>query len=106
METEIDLLRRIEGLKLEVLEASCCGLAGAFGYDKAALRHLARAGRTRAAAGHSQQRGQPETLVVADGYLLPLANPPLLPRNPRPPSGANAERRVEVQSPTGIDRQI
>ena len=34
METEINLLRRMEGLKLEVLEANCCGLAGAFGYDK------------------------------------------------------------------------
>ena len=57
METEIGLLRRIEGLTLEVLDSGCCGLAGAFGYAEESTR--CRAGRTRAAACHPQQYSQP-----------------------------------------------
>jgi Fe-S oxidoreductase len=66
METEIDLLRRVEGLKLEVLEASCCGLAGAFGYDKQRY-DLSLALAERVLLPAIRSRG-PETVVIADGY--------------------------------------
>ena len=33
IETEAKLLARIDGAQVEVLEAGCCGMAGAFGYD-------------------------------------------------------------------------
>ena len=31
---EVALLSRAAGAKLEVLDAGCCGMAGAFGYDR------------------------------------------------------------------------
>ena len=66
METEINLLRRMEGLKLEVLEANCCGLAGAFGYDK---QHYdtSRALAERVLLPAIRNSG-PEAIVIADGY--------------------------------------
>ncbi len=33
LESEVSILNRIDGLQLEVLDAGCCGMAGAFGYD-------------------------------------------------------------------------
>jgi Fe-S oxidoreductase len=66
METEISLLRGIEGLKLEVLDAGCCGLAGLFGYaaDKYEMSH-ALAERVLLP---SIRKNGPNTLVVADGF--------------------------------------
>jgi FAD/FMN-containing dehydrogenase/Fe-S oxidoreductase len=66
METEIALLRRIEGLKLEVLDSGCCGLAGAFGYAKENYE-MSRALAERVLLP-SIRNSQPETLVVADGF--------------------------------------
>lgn len=65
METEIDLLRRIEGLKLEVLDSGCCGLAGAFGYAKENYE-MSRALAERVLLPAIRRSG-PE-LVVADGF--------------------------------------
>ena len=66
MEAEINLLRRMEGLKLDVLEASCCGLAGAFGYDK---QHydMSRALAERVLLP-AIRKGGPDAVVIADGY--------------------------------------
>ena len=33
MKHEIALLERVNGLQLQVLDAGCCGMAGAFGYE-------------------------------------------------------------------------
>jgi Fe-S oxidoreductase len=65
-ETEIGLLRRIEGLKLEVLDSGCCGLAGAFGYAKENYE-MSRALAERVLLPAIRKSGQ-ETLVVADGF--------------------------------------
>jgi FAD/FMN-containing dehydrogenase/Fe-S oxidoreductase len=66
METEIELLRRIEGLKLEVLDSGCCGLAGAFGYAKENYEmSQALAERVLLPA---LRNSSPDTLVVADGF--------------------------------------
>jgi FAD/FMN-containing dehydrogenase/Fe-S oxidoreductase len=66
MDTEIGLLQRIEGLKLEVLDSGCCGLAGAFGYAKENYE-MSRALAERVLLPAIRTRG-PETLVVADGF--------------------------------------
>ena len=60
------LLRRIEGLKLEVLDSGCCGLAGAFGYAKENYE-MSRALAERVLLPAIRKSGQ-ETLVVADGF--------------------------------------
>ena len=66
MENEISILRRIEGLALQVLDAGCCGMAGAFGYD---ARHydLSRAIAERALIPAINASG-PDTIVIADGF--------------------------------------
>ena len=66
MDTEINLLRRMEGLKLDVLEASCCGLAGAFGYDQQRYE-MSRALAERVLLPAIRNSG-PEAVVIADGY--------------------------------------
>jgi FAD/FMN-containing dehydrogenase/Fe-S oxidoreductase len=66
METEINLLRRMEGLKLDVPEASCCGLAGAFGYDKQRY-DMSRALAERVLLP-AIRNGGPDAVVIADGY--------------------------------------
>jgi Fe-S oxidoreductase len=58
-------LALVPGLKVETIESSCCGMAGAFGYEKAHYEvsmKMAEASllpRVRAAGG--------DTLLVADG---------------------------------------
>ncbi len=66
IENEISLLRRIDGLGLEVLDAGCCGMAGAFGYE---ARHygLSRAIAERALLPAIDAAG-PDTIVIADGF--------------------------------------
>ena len=41
MDSEIGYLKRIAGLKVEVPDSGCCGMAGAFGYERE-LRGVAR----------------------------------------------------------------
>jgi Fe-S oxidoreductase len=66
METEINLLRRVEGLKLNVLDSGCCGLAGAFGYEEEHYE-MSRALAERVLLPAIRSNG-PEALVIADGY--------------------------------------
>jgi FAD/FMN-containing dehydrogenase/Fe-S oxidoreductase len=59
------VLRSVPGLSVETVESSCCGMAGAFGYDAAtidislAMAELSLLPAVRAAA--------PDALIVADG---------------------------------------
>jgi Fe-S oxidoreductase len=59
-------LRLVPGLDLQTVESSCCGMAGAFGYQaetrdlSLAMGELALLPRVRAA--------EPKTLIVADGF--------------------------------------
>ena len=66
IENEISILRRIDGFGLEVLDAGCCGMAGAFGYE---ARHfgLSRAIAERALIPAIDAAG-PGTIVIADGF--------------------------------------
>ncbi len=58
-------LRLVPGLEVEMIESTCCGMAGAFGYqaetykESVAMGELSLLPAVRAAA--------PETLIVADG---------------------------------------
>jgi Fe-S oxidoreductase len=66
METEINLLQKVEGLKLNVLDSGCCGLAGAFGYEKDHYE-ISRALAERVLLPAIRANG-PEAVVIADGY--------------------------------------
>jgi FAD/FMN-containing dehydrogenase/Fe-S oxidoreductase len=66
MESEIGLLEKVPGLDLEVLDSGCCGMAGAFGYEKenyemsrALAERVLRPAIRRAPAG---------SVVIADGF--------------------------------------
>jgi Fe-S oxidoreductase len=66
LDNEIALLRKVEGLEVQVLDAGCCGMAGAFGYeaDKFELsRALAQRVLLPAIAA-----GGPEAIVITDGF--------------------------------------
>ena len=116
VENEISILRRIDGLALQVLDAGCCGMAGAFGYD---ARHfdLSRAIAQRALIPAIVASG-PDTIVIADGFscraqiraLCPGARPTHLAQvlnmsSPVPlststlPSQSEWERQPERRSP-------
>ena len=67
------VLKLIPELAVETVESSCCGMAGAFGYDARHHRRLAQDGRTVAAAG-----GAPGGRRRADRrrrHLLPASDP-------------------------------
>ena len=66
LDGEVSILGRIRGLGLEVLDAGCCGMAGAFGYE---TRHFdlsrAIAKRILVPAINASDR---DTIVIADGF--------------------------------------
>ncbi|MBV9588764.1 MAG: FAD-binding oxidoreductase, partial [Hyphomicrobiales bacterium] len=63
--TVTDALKLVPGLEVEVVASSCCGMAGAFGYDaktisvSKAMGELTLLPAVRAAS--------PDTIIVADG---------------------------------------
>jgi Fe-S oxidoreductase len=66
MDAVRDALALVDGLRVEVVESSCCGMAGAFGYGadtyetSMAMGELALLPAVRGAA--------PDTIVAADGF--------------------------------------
>ena len=63
-EREIALLRRA-GLDVDVLDSGCCGMAGAFGFEKAKYElSVALAERVLLPA----VRANPDAIVVTDGF--------------------------------------
>jgi Fe-S oxidoreductase len=63
---ETALLERVSGLKLEVLDAGCCGMAGAFGYE-AAHYEISKTLAERVLVP-AIQRSEPGTIVISDGF--------------------------------------
>ena len=63
---ESALLGRVGGLELEVLDAGCCGMAGAFGYE-ADHYEISKTLAERALVP-AIQRSQPGTIVISDGF--------------------------------------
>ncbi len=60
----IDVLRLIPGARPELIESSCCGMAGSFGYEAA---HYAVSMRMAEAALLPAVRARHDAIVVADG---------------------------------------
>ena len=63
---EAALLGRVGGLKLEVLDAGCCGMAGAFGYE-ADHYEISKTLAERVLVP-AIQRSEPGTIVISDGF--------------------------------------
>jgi Fe-S oxidoreductase len=59
------VLRLIPGLKVETIESSCCGMAGAFGY--AADTYRASMNMAELSLLPAVRRADPATMIVADG---------------------------------------
>jgi Fe-S oxidoreductase len=66
MNNEIELLKRAEGLRVDMPDAGCCGMAGAFGYD------VRRFDVSRAIAQRilipAIKNSADDTLIIADGF--------------------------------------
>lgn len=60
----LDVLKLIPGAKPELIESSCCGMAGSFGYEAA---HYAVSMQMAEAGLLPAVRRRPEAIVVADG---------------------------------------
>jgi FAD/FMN-containing dehydrogenase/Fe-S oxidoreductase len=66
VDAEESLLQRL-GLDYELLDAGCCGMAGAFGFEAGERYEVSVACGERALLP-AVRRAAPETLVVADGF--------------------------------------
>jgi Fe-S oxidoreductase len=66
IESELSVLRRIKDLRVDEIDAGCCGMAGAFGYD-AEHFELSRKIGERVLLPAVRQT-DPATLLVADGF--------------------------------------
>ena len=60
----LDVLRLVPGAKPQLIETSCCGMAGSFGYEAA---HYAVSMQMAEASLLPAIRSAPEAIVVADG---------------------------------------
>jgi len=63
---ETALLGRVSGLSLEVLDAGCCGMAGAFGYE-ADHYEISKTLAERVLVP-AIRRSEPGTIVISDGF--------------------------------------
>jgi FAD/FMN-containing dehydrogenase/Fe-S oxidoreductase len=63
---EVALLSRAAGAKLEVLDAGCCGMAGAFGYDRDHFEVSKQIGARVLIPAIDQ--APPDAIIVADGF--------------------------------------
>jgi FAD/FMN-containing dehydrogenase/Fe-S oxidoreductase len=66
MNSELALLKKMDGLRVEAPDAGCCGMAGAFGYD-ARRFHVSRTIAERVLIPIVNQSAE-DTLIVADGF--------------------------------------
>jgi Fe-S oxidoreductase len=60
----IDVLKLIPGVEPELIESSCCGMAGSFGYE---ARHYELSMQMAELSLLPAVRQQPDAIVVADG---------------------------------------
>ena len=66
LDTETAILAKIDGLEVEVLDAGCCGMAGAFGYEDTHFA-VSKACADRVLVP-SINAGDRETIVISDGF--------------------------------------
>jgi Fe-S oxidoreductase len=60
----LDVIRLIPGATPELIESSCCGMAGTFGYE---ARHIEVSMQMAELSLLPAVRNQPDALIVADG---------------------------------------
>jgi Fe-S oxidoreductase len=65
MKTELDLLRRL-GLKIEMPEAGCCGMAGSFGFEQEHYEIAMKCGER--ALLPAVRSAAEDTLIIANGF--------------------------------------
>ena len=65
-EFTLDLLRRVPGLELTVLEQECCGIAGTFGFKKENYAWSQKIGSKLFARIAEATQGDPEAVVVTE----------------------------------------
>jgi FAD/FMN-containing dehydrogenase/Fe-S oxidoreductase len=66
MEAELEVLRRI-GLDAELLDAGCCGMAGAFGFERGTKYEVSRLAGERVLLPRVRS-ADASTIIVADGF--------------------------------------
>ncbi len=66
LDTEIALLSRLDGFDLQVLDAGCCGMAGAFGFEQSHFA-VSKACADRVLVP-SINATAPDTIVISDGF--------------------------------------
>jgi FAD/FMN-containing dehydrogenase/Fe-S oxidoreductase len=66
LDCEVKLLSRVDGLQVEVLDSGCCGMAGAFGYDRENYQLSAKIGERVLIPKLKASR--PDTIIIADGF--------------------------------------
>ena len=66
LDDELAALGRVDGLEVEALDAGCCGMAGAFGYDRRRFELSRRIGERLLIP--AVDSAAPGTLVIADGF--------------------------------------
>ena len=64
MPSVVDVLRLIPGADVSVIESSCCGMAGSFGYE---AEHHAVSMQMAELSLLPAVRARPDALIVADG---------------------------------------
>ena len=65
MHAVLDVLRLIPGAQPSLIDSSCCGMAGSFGYE--AAHHEVVDAHGRAVACCRRCAPQPDAIIVADG---------------------------------------
>src|SRR5262249_43137592 len=66
IEGEIAILASTPGLEVEVLDAGCCGMAGAFGYDRE--HHEISQAIGNRVLFPAIEKSPADTIVIADGF--------------------------------------
>jgi Fe-S oxidoreductase len=63
---EVAIISKLQDLQCDVLDAGCCGMAGAFGYDREHYE-ISRTLANRALIP-AIEKSSPDTIVIADGF--------------------------------------
>jgi Fe-S oxidoreductase len=66
LDSEVKLLSRVDGLQVEVLDSGCCGMAGAFGYDRE--NYLLSATIAERVLIPKLRESRTDTIIIADGF--------------------------------------
>jgi FAD/FMN-containing dehydrogenase/Fe-S oxidoreductase len=66
IDSEVAIISKLPDLQCDVLDAGCCGMAGAFGYDREHYE-ISRTLASRALIP-AIEKSSPDTIIIADGF--------------------------------------